>query len=75
MSDTEKLVTEDQLAKLWSVTTSFLQKMRHEGRGPQFIRIGRLVRYRVSDLIRYVEENRVVNEHPEGPTVDQSNLQ
>ena len=38
----EKLLTEVELAKLWGVTTSFLQKMRHEGRGPRFIRIGRL---------------------------------
>ena len=29
----EKLLTEVELAKLWGVTTSFLQKMRHEGRG------------------------------------------
>ncbi|PYV28991.1 MAG: hypothetical protein DMG09_31130 [Acidobacteria bacterium] len=33
--------------------------MRHEGRGPRFIRIGRRVRYRMSDVIRYVEENSV----------------
>ena len=31
----EKLLTEVELAKLWGVTTSFLQKMRHEVRGPR----------------------------------------
>jgi len=55
----EKLLTEEELAKLWRVTPSLLQKMRHEGRGPRFVRIGRLVRYRLSDLTRYLEENSV----------------
>jgi len=63
----EKLLTEVELAKLWGVTTSFLQKMRHEGRGPRFIRIGRLVRYRLSDVVRYVEENSVATEPRQTP--------
>ncbi len=60
----ERLLTEDELAKLWGVTSSLLQKMRHEGRGPRFVRIGRLVRYRMSDVMRYVEENSIGTEPP-----------
>lgn len=58
-SEPERLLTEGELAELWSVTPECLQKMRHEGRGPRFVRIGRLVRYRMLDVIRYLEENSV----------------
>ena len=63
----EKLLTEVELAKLWGVTTSFLQKMRHEGRGPRFTRIGRQVGYRMSDVTRYVEENSIGIAPPQMP--------
>lgn len=58
-SEQERLLTEGELAKLWGVTPSLLQKMRYEGRGPRFVRIGRLVRYRITDVTRYLEENCV----------------
>jgi predicted DNA-binding transcriptional regulator AlpA len=58
-NDPERLLTECELAELWKVTPDCLQKMRHEGRGPRYVRIGRLVRYRMSDVIRYIEENCV----------------
>jgi hypothetical protein len=66
LSDPKELLTERELAELWKVTPDCLQKMRHEGRGPCFIRIGRLVRYRMSDVIRYEKENCVgTNTQPE----------
>ncbi len=55
----ERLLNESEVAALWGVTKSLLQKMRYERRGPRFVRIGRLVRYRLSDVNRYMEENSV----------------
>ncbi len=70
MDDREdKLLSETELAKLWGVTKSFLQKMRYERRGPRYVRIGRLVRYRQSDVDRYTEENSV-GAPPSSPTAE-----
>lgn len=64
-----RLLTEEQVAEFWGVTTSLLQKMRHEGKGPRFVRIGRLVRYRTSDLACYLEEHSVGTKQQPTPTV------
>lgn len=34
-----------------------LNQWRHQGRGPLFVRLGRAVRYRKSDLDAYLEES------------------
>lgn len=42
----EVLLTPEQVAMRWSITTATLANMRSQGRGPQFRRIGpRAVRY------------------------------
>lgn len=39
-----------EAAELLGVTPKALEQMRSEGRGPRFVRVGRAVRYRRSDL-------------------------
>lgn len=50
----EKHLTPTELAERWSVSISMLDKMRHEGRGPRFMKFGQArsarVRYRISDI-------------------------
>ncbi len=53
----EEFLTEKEVAKELKVTPACLQKMRHDERGPRFVRFGRLIRYRRSDVIRYMESN------------------
>ena len=52
--NTEKLITETDLAKRLQVSKKLLQKMRYEGNGPRYVKIGRLVRYQVKDIEAYL---------------------
>lgn len=50
----ERLLTEDEVAERIGRKKSTLQKDRCDGTGCPFIKIGRLVRYRQSDVDAYV---------------------
>jgi predicted DNA-binding transcriptional regulator AlpA len=42
--------SESETARRLDVSVSGLRKWRREGTGPQFIRIGRLIRYSIEDI-------------------------
>jgi len=48
---------EEGTARLLSCSRALLRKMRREGRGPRFTRVGRLVRYPEVWLVEYLENN------------------
>jgi len=52
-----KLITETDLAKRLQVSKKLLQKMRYEGNGPRYVKIGRLVRYQIKDVEAYLNES------------------
>jgi len=52
-------VAEPDAAHYIGYTQSALRKWRCEGRGPAYVRAGRSVRYRISDLDRWLETHRV----------------
>ncbi len=56
-SQPETLLTTQQAAWLLRVSRKTLERMRVEGRGPRFVKIGRSVRYRQSDLLTYITTN------------------
>lgn len=51
-----KLLTNSQTAELLGLKPNTLEIWRVEGRGPTFIKIGRSVRYRESDVVQWIEE-------------------
>lgn len=57
------MIAEDKLAKSKPVadfvgtTEANLARLRYEGKGPDFVRLGRSIRYRWSDVYRWVEQN------------------
>ncbi len=53
----ETLLTTQQAAWLLHVSRKTLERMRVEGRGPRFVKVGRAVRYRQSDLFTYITTN------------------
>ena len=55
-----RLIDEAGAADMLCCTRSALRRWRLERRGPPFVRLGRLVRYRQSDLEQFIDEN-VVN--------------
>ena len=53
------LCDEKQLAERLNCTVSALRRWRREGRGPRFVKIGRLVRYRQEDIEDFIDQNTV----------------
>ena len=51
------LLTTDEAAEYLGVSAKKLEMGRCIGMGPQFVRLGRLVRYRADDLLAYLEAN------------------
>lgn len=60
-------VDTEEAARHLSLARNTLEKMRVHGNGPQFVKLGRSVRYRISDLEAYVAE-RVVSSTSEKAT-------
>lgn len=50
------LLTAKQAARYLSISTKWLANQRWQGTGPKFLRVGGAIRYRVSDLEKFLEE-------------------
>ena len=59
--DQALLLTETQLAERWQASTKLIQKQRADGTGVPFVKIGRLVRYRLEEVVAYEEACRRTN--------------
>jgi hypothetical protein len=51
------LVKAGPVAEYLETTVSNLARLRFEGRGPAYVRLGRSIRYRWEDVERWVEES------------------
>jgi predicted DNA-binding transcriptional regulator AlpA len=56
--DGDRLITTDELAKILRVSTSFLAKQRRDETGPDFVHLGRSVRYRRSSIRTWLDSLR-----------------
>jgi excisionase family DNA binding protein len=56
ISNLPKFLTTDQAAELLTVSASTLEVWRYRRTGPRFVKIGRSVRYRQSDVEAFIEE-------------------
>jgi predicted DNA-binding transcriptional regulator AlpA len=52
------LLTEREVARRLAVSTGLLRKWRRLGDGPEFLRLGRAVRYNEYNLRRWIEQLR-----------------
>ena len=50
-----KLLTEGETSMVLNCTRAALRRWRRERRGPKFVKLGRLIRYRDSDLEAFVD--------------------
>lgn len=57
LTEVDHLIDETALATRLAVSRSTLQSWRYSGRGPRFIKLGRMVRYRVTDVEAYLSAN------------------
>lgn len=55
----KRSLTPREAAELYSYSEATLRNWRHQGRGPRFIRDGRLIQYRHKDIENY-QENQLV---------------
>jgi predicted DNA-binding transcriptional regulator AlpA len=63
----DHLFDQKKAAKLLAISVRTLERHRVAGTGPRWARLGRLVRYRQSDLTAWVESNvRLSTSEPEG---------
>jgi hypothetical protein len=51
------LLDEKQAARIMAVSVAALRRWRHEGRGPQFVRLERCIRYDVRRIEEFLSEN------------------
>jgi hypothetical protein len=54
---TPTFLTEAETALVLQVSKATLRTWRSRGRGPRFVKTGRLVRYRPEELARYADKN------------------
>lgn len=54
VSEGSELLDEARLSAMLGVSRSTLQSWRYSGRGPRFIKLGRLIRYRNTDVEAYL---------------------
>jgi len=58
-SEKSQLVTRERAAEILNVKTNTLTVWACRGCGPAYVKVGRSVRYRLSDLESYIENSRV----------------
>lgn len=56
-TDRNKLVSEKEAAELLGISTSWFRQKRTKGDGPPYVKMGSLVRYRISELEEWCRVN------------------
>jgi predicted DNA-binding transcriptional regulator AlpA len=59
VKEAEAMIDEGAVAARMGVSKRTLQNMRCRREGPPFVKIGALVRYKIEDVERYIEQRRV----------------
>lgn len=55
----DRLLWPEQVAEMLGLPTGTLANWRYQGRGPAFVKVGRHVRYRRSDVLGWIEQHVV----------------
>jgi len=55
--DLDAVINENLAAEILGLSTRTLQAWRISGRGPNFLKMGRTVRYRRRDLVQFQEDH------------------
>ncbi len=64
----DHLLDTQQVAKVFKCTAQWLERLRIEGRGPKYVKIGRLVRYRRSSVEAWIAEQEKASTKTEAVT-------
>ena len=55
----QEVLNERQVQELYGFSIPYLRRARREKRGPRFLKLGKLVRYRRSDIEAYLNAHSV----------------
>jgi predicted DNA-binding transcriptional regulator AlpA len=58
-----EVLNERQVQELYGFSIPYLRRARREKRGPRFLKLGKLVRYRRSDIEAYLNAHAVETVH------------
>ena len=56
-------IDEKKAASMLGVAVQTLRNWRHTRKGPAYIKLGRAVRYRLDDLVEYLDQRRIDPSH------------
>ena len=56
-----RLLTEQEISRLYSVSLAYLRKKRLASDGPPYLKIGRMVRYHLQDVEEFFNSHLVSN--------------
>ncbi len=59
MSEKEQLMTQEELADRWQISTATLERNRSFKEGVKYLKLGGLIRYRLSDVLAYEGQSTV----------------
>ncbi len=59
MTDKEQLMTQEELAYRWKISEATLERNRSMKQGVKFLKIGGLIRYKLSDVLAYEGQSTV----------------
>lgn len=54
-------LTEKEVSQMTKFALPTLRNYRHQGKGPSYVKIGRSVRYLMADVLKFMEEGRVIH--------------
>lgn len=57
--DSSRLLNEKETADMLGISVKTLQKWRYLGIGVPFVKVGRLVRYKIECILEYLRKNEV----------------
>ena len=66
-SSSEALFTQKTVAAVLGLTEAWCERMRWCGGGPVFVKLGRSVRYRKSDLVAWINNREMTSTSPTTP--------
>ena len=55
----QEVMTERQVSEIYGFTVPYLRRARRERRGPRFLKLGKLVRYRKSDIEAFLTAHAI----------------
>lgn len=73
ITDVEAALNEWRAAEMLGISVRTLQTWRLRGGGPQYLKLGRSVRYRTSDLLAFMDRCVASQAGPSGHSVQVAN--